>query len=370
MTDEEVADYRKTRELARKKGRPFAGYVEPCTPAHYLPHGANTLRGHLHNEMLLNERRGSTDVYVHVLRMGSKAWYHSDRLERRLGDENSNWYAWMHEGDPLAVAIEEARGVGLKVSADVGMNSPYTKKTKAGLTERFAREHPEFLLKGHDLLDYRHAAVRDYVVSIFEELFAKYDLDGVNLDFGRWGYRPEAYTEDSLVDVVRRIDRLRKAAEKRLGHAVYISARVDYAAPPAEDNAEVPPTVAALAVWAKEGLVDRIMVNHDPVRPKINPNELPLGHYLDAIRGTKARLWGDLYSGVRCHWRGNCRWWPKDIAGQGPKADVELARRWVEQGLDGGFFYYIRYRPTRFESIQWKLRLIDYPEIIAEESRF
>ena len=276
MTDEEVADYRKTRELARKEGRPFAGYVEPCTPAHYLPRGAATLREHLHNEMLLNERRGSTDVYVHVLRMGCKAWYHSDRLERFLGDENENWCAWMNQGDPLAVAIGEARGVGLKAAADVGMNSPYTKKTKAGLTERFAREHPEFLLKGHDLLDYRHAAVRDYVVSIFEELFAKYDLDGVNLDFGRWGYRPEAYTKDSLVDVARRIDRLRKAAEKRIGHPIYVSARVDYAAPPT-DGDEPPATVAALGIWAKEGLVDRIMVNHDPVRPKINPSELPLG---------------------------------------------------------------------------------------------
>jgi hypothetical protein len=370
MTDEEIARYQETRKLAEEKGRPFAGYVEPCTPSSYEPLGASTLREHLHNEMLLNKRRGSTDVYVHVLRLGSKAWYHSDAIERQLGKEGSNWNTWMRQGDPLAVAIEEGHAVGLKVFADVGMNSPYARLAERKMTEKFAREHPELFLKGHDLLDYRHAAVRDYAESIFDELLTNYDLDGVNLDFGRWGYAPQAYPKDALVDVVRRIDRRRKAAEKQRGHPILISARVDYAPPPKDANARPPATVAALAVWAQEGLLDRIMVNHDPARPKINPGELPLAHYVDAIRGTQTRLWGDLYGGVRCNWRGNCRWWPKEIAGQGPKADVELARRWVEKGVDGGFFYYIRYRPTPFESIQWKLRLIDYPDIVAEEDRF
>ena len=367
MSDAELAKHRETRKLAAEKGRAFAGYVEPCTPAHYEPFGACTLREHLHNEMLLNKRRGSTDVYVHVLRMGSKAWYHSDVLERYFGSEKENWHAWMHQADPLAVAIEEARDAGLTVFADVGMNSPY--RSKPTLTEKFSRDHPGLFVKGHDRLDYRHDTVRDYIESVFRELLGKYDLDGVNLDFGRWGTVPEAFTKESLVDVVRRIDRLRQDARRRLGHPVYISARVDFEPPPA-DPTKPPVMLSALAVWAKEGLLDRVMVNYDPVRPKINPNELPLGHYVDAVRGTKTRLWGDLYTGVRCHWRGNCRWWPSDIEGQGPNADVELARRWVEQGLDGGFFYYIRYRPTPFETMNWKLRLIDFPEVLAEKDRF
>ncbi|MBN2291523.1 MAG: hypothetical protein JXM70_03800, partial [Pirellulales bacterium] len=103
MSKEEIAAHCELRLVAREKGRPFAGYVEPVTPAAYEPESL-TLTEHIRNEMKLNQLRGSTDVYVHVIRIGSKAWYHSDVAERFMGCE-PNWPRWMREGDPLAVAV-------------------------------------------------------------------------------------------------------------------------------------------------------------------------------------------------------------------------------------------------------------------------
>ena len=346
MSEDEVSHFQHVRQLARTKGRPFAGYLEPCTPAYYEPESLK-LRDHIRNEMKLNQIRGSTDVYVHVIRIGSKAWYHSDVVER-FTDWPPTWPSWMKQGDPLAVAVEEARQAGLKILPDAGMNSTYYGaggEEYGVLTDGFVNRHPEYLCpKRKGCFDYRHEEVRKYVASIVRELITKYDVDGVNLDFGRWGYRP-AYDEASLVAVLTQIDEDRRAAAKKWGHPVLISARVDYDAPPAE-GAQTPVFVAALRSWAKAGLVDRIMINLDE---KLSAS-IPLEHYLDAIQGTRTELWGDMYWGT----------WHK---GGGPAQDLSIARNWVDRGLSGGLFYYMRVRPIEFEQINWQMRLIDFPEI-------
>jgi hypothetical protein len=349
MTPQEIAQFQQARELAKTKGRPFAGYVEPVTPGSFPQPESFTLREHLRNEMKLNEIRGSTDAYVHVIRIGSKAWYHSDLVERFM-EWGPTWPRWMREGDPMAVAVEEGHKVGLRVFADVGMNSPYYNwgKDYSMLTERFARDHPEYVLPSYTLcFDYRKPPVQNYVTSILRELLTKYDLDGVNLDFGRWGYQA-AYDVPSLVAVLKQIDRDRQAAAKRLGHPVLISARIDYELPPAKAAAN-PVFLRALTAWAHAGQIDRIMVNTD------NFDFVPIAAvrwapYLDAIKGTQTKLWGDLYLGTLCK-------------GGSPAKDFEIARSWAQQGLDGGFFYYTPPRPTMWEQINWRLRLVDFPNV-------
>ena len=342
MSKSEVAAHRELRRMARERGRPFVGYLEPVTPCNYEPESL-TLAEHIRNEMKLNQMRGSTEVYVHVIRIGSKAWYHSDVETRFMGGE-PNWPRWMRQGDPMAVAVEQARRHRLKVFADAGMNACYFQQQGhyEGRTGDFVLQHPEVVCPGFNkhCMDYRKPIVRDYVVSIIAELLTKYDLDGVNLDFGRWGHRA-AFDVDSLLDVVRRIDAHRKEAEKKWGHPMLISTRVDFDEPPKPGEPE-PTFLAAVRGWAKAGLIDRVMVNlHKRLAP-----DTPLGHYLDAIQGTKTRLWGDLYWGT----------WNR---GGGPEKDLAIARGWVEQGLDGGFFYYMRARPTDFEDVNWRLRAID-----------
>ncbi len=338
MTPGEIGHFRRVRKLAETKGRPFAGYLEPCTPLTYEPAGSVSMRQHTRNEMRHNKMRGSTDVYVHVIRIGSVAWYHSDVVER------SKLAPLMAGEDPMVAAVEEGRAVGLKIFADVGMNATYY-GSKEDMTERFAREHPEYLCPKYRMcFDYRKEPVQEYVGSIIRELLMKYDVDGVSLDFARWGHRA-AYDRASLVAVVRQVHEDRWRAATKWAHPVTISARIDYDDPPAAGQ-PAPAFIAALREWAKAGLVDRIMVNgHKRISASTS-----FEHYVNAIAGTKTRLWADMYWGT----------WPK---GAGPAKDFAIARAWIAQGFNGGIFYYMRARPIEWERINWQMRLVDLPDV-------
>ena len=361
MTSEEIAHFHDVRKLAEAKGRAFVGYVEPVSPACNQP-DTLTLRDHLRNEMRLNKDRGSTEVYVHVIRVGMKAWYHSDVVKRHdaTREEHNSWgkyTLWMKQGDPLAVALEEGRTVGLKVFADMGMT-----QTGIGagpeyevLTEPFGKEHPECIAPGaRQYLDYRKALVRDYVVSIARELLTKYDLDGINLDFARWGYN-KAYDEASLVDVVQRIHKARQEAQIKWGHPVKIATRIpSYLYGGDKDwekklyGGDHPWFVAALKTWAQNGWIDRVM----PCVDWSKVDKLSMQRYVAAVAGTKVEVWGDLYGPLH--------------TGRPRSYYLDAARRWAKEGMDGGFFIYERNRPTEYERINWMLRLIDFPKVKVE----
>ncbi|HJN14941.1 MAG TPA: hypothetical protein QGH10_05610 [Armatimonadota bacterium] len=379
MTASEVAHHRDMRTLADAEGRPFAGYMEQCTPAQMEP-AVLALRDHTRNEMRLQRDRGCTDVYVHVIRLGIKAWYYSDIVEREaIGTEEAfqraiertrnvfggavrgpaeslnwrgaaKWAAWMEQGDPLAVAIEEGRAAGLNVFADMGMNVTHITDAPQ-LTERFVIEHGKCLSDHVMFLDYREEAVRDYAVAVAGELLMKYDLDGINLDFGRWGYK-NAYDEASLVDVVRRIHERRAEAEMKWRHPVTIATRIPsymLADSPGHETygGEHAWFVAALKTWAQNGWIDRVM----PLVSHVRMQEFSMKRYKEAIAGTPVKLWGDLY------WQGF----------DTPRSHhLDIARGWVSEGLDGGFFFYAHHRPTEYERINWMLRLIDFPKVAVE----
>lgn len=345
------------RQLAQTRGRPFAGYVEQCTEAFY-DRNKLTLREYTHNEMKLNKERGATEVYVHVIRAGVRAWYHSDVVERCIpmkGETADGWVKvgkWLEEGDPLAVAIEEGRAVGLRIFADMGMNVTYITKDPnyKGLADRFSRENPEYLVPGHTMfLDYRHEAVRDYAVSIARELLTRYDVDGINLDFARFAHK-KAFDETSLVDVVGRIHAVRREAEVKRGRSITVATRIPsymYATNAAWSRAsyggEHPWFTSALKTWAANGWIDRVMVCCPLAE---NQKKLSLERYKAAIAGSKVQLWGDLYlPGTR-----------------NSREIVETARAWSKQGLDGGFFFYTVSRPEAVQDIDWMLRLIDFPD--------
>ena len=267
--------------------------------------------------------------------------------------QSVKWAAWMQQGDPLAVAVEHGRRLGLRVFADMGMNVTYIVDAPQ-LTEAVVREHPEYLSDHPMYLDYKQQAVQDYAVAVAAELLASYDLDGIHLDFARFGYR-NAFDHDSLVAVVRRINEKRRRAETRLGHPVLIAVRIpSYAygndASWAESSygGDHEAFVSALGVWAAEGLIDRVMAcsMSESRRP-----ELSVERYVKAIEGTEVELWGDLY------WQGF----------DTPRSrHLQIARRWVSEGLGGGFFFYAHHRPTEFEQINWMLRLIDFPDVRVE----
>ena len=357
LSDEEIADWHKVRELAKSKGRPFAAYVE-CSPAIYES-VRTSLHDYLRNDMRLNKLRGATEVYAHVIRIGSKAWYYSDLIERFMptqfpeGSEAwRGWNRWMKQGDFMAVALEQGHRAGLKVFADLGMSAAYLRGGPHYeiLSERFSREHPQYTCGPNNLfLNYRQSDVRDYAVAIAQELMTKYDVDGINLDFARWGYN-KGYDESSLVDVLRRVHEARREAERKWGHSIVVSTRIpsyfyDDGRPYVGEH---PWFTAALSVWAKNGWIDRVMTccALDKKRP-----QLSIERYIVAIAGTEAEFWGDLY-------------WPVGL--RTSEGNIQLARKWIEEGLNGGFFYYQWNRPIDFEHINWRLRLVDFPDVRVE----
>ena len=343
-----------TRIEAEIRGRPFAGYVEQCTAAYYAK-GGLTLREHTREAMKLNKARGATEVYVHVIRAGALAWYHSDVVRRCMpqpGDASEGWVnvgKWLKQDDPLTVAIEEARAVGLRVFADMGMNVTYITQDPdyKGLAERFPLEHPECLVPGKSMfLDYRHEAIRDYVVAIARELITKYDVDGINLDFARFAHN-RAFDEASLVEVFGRIHEDRASAREKWGHPLTMAARIPsyhYASNAAWEQeiygGEHPWFTDALKTWATHGWIDRVMLCCP--HPE-DQKALSLARYQAAIAGARVRLWGDLY----------------EPGGRSQEEVLDTARQWVSQGLDGGFFFYTVDRPQHLQQIDWKLRLID-----------
>ena len=353
MTDEERVRVQETHRLAETKGRPFAGYVEPCTDGYYIGETI-PLRDYIRNEMRLHQLRGCTEAYVHAIRVGFGAWYHSDVLERYLphGEEvkekdpaQLKWTEWMRQGDPMQVAVEEARRIGLNVFADMGMNITYLGTDRfhyRSMTARFAKEHPEFMCPDHpDFFDFRHAPVQDYAVAIAEELMSKYDVDGIHLDFARFACN-KAFDEASLVNVVRRIHTHRLAAQEKWGHPITIAIRIpSYLYHHWEQYAgDFPEFMAALKDWAQNGWFERLMVCC--MLPD-KMAELSIRRYKEAIAETKVELWGDLYTGVE---------------GKSSSHFLDVARKWGQEGLDGGFFFYDAVQPIEFRQINRQLRLI------------
>jgi hypothetical protein len=352
MTEEEVRVRQEMLDFAREHGRPFAAYVEPVTPCHYQPRTLK-LRDHVRNQMRLHEKRGCTDAYVHVVRLGSQAWYHSDEVERYMPEARhspdhpaSKWCAWMEQGDPLGVAVEEARAVGLKVLPDMGMNVSYEDQR-----DKLIRVHPEYLVGGKGIfLDYRRPGVRDYAVRVATELLTKYDVDGIHLDYARFAANT-AYDTHALIDVGRRIHEVRLRAEAKWGHPLAIAARIpSYRYHQRKSSAytgEYAEFLEALKVWAREGWIERGMVcsmgRIDHLRT------ISVERYAEAVKGTNCVLWGDLYGGGA---------FPNTAASEW----LDVARAWAQQGLDGGFFFYAIDRPMEFFDLDWQLRLTDFPK--------
>lgn len=353
MTDREVAQHRDLRDRAAT-GRPFAGYLEQVTDGYYNGDTVS-LTDFTRNEMHLHRRRGCTNVYAHVHRIGFSAWYHSkvvdqyrpagERFERE-DPAQLKWTRWMEQGDPLAVAVAEARSADLRIFADVGMNITYLATDRfhyRAMTGAFAEAHPELMCQ-EDLsfFDYRHGAVREYAASIIHELLNEYDLDGVHLDFARFAYNG-AYDHASLVDTLARIHRSREAAVTKWGHPVAVSVRIPSYLYHHWDRytGDFPEFLSALRVWAQNGWIDRAMVCSMLVD---RLPELSLERYVEALSGTDVTLWGDLYAT------------PPDAPARRP---IDIASGWCRQGLNGGFFIYDAGRPIEFDDVNWRLRAID-----------
>ncbi|MCU0962836.1 MAG: hypothetical protein MUF48_22295 [Pirellulaceae bacterium] len=106
-------------------------------------------------------------------------------------------------------------------------------------------------------LNYAHAEVREHQLALVRELLDRYDMDGLELDWMRFGYHltPGREREEGLIltEFVREVRSLTRDASRSRGHQILLSVRV-----PTHPDAAAGLGLDAVG-WARDGLVDWIV---------------------------------------------------------------------------------------------------------------
>lgn len=166
--------------------------------------------------------------------------------------------------DPFATFLARARHHGISPWLTMRMNDVhFTEHPDFFIHSSFWREHPEYHRVPWSVhayadraLDYGLAPVREYALAFIAELFDRYDLDGLELDWMRFIYhfKPGREREGgkALVSFFREVRRLADDAGRKRGRRIEISTRV-----PAHPESARRLGLDAVE-WAKLGLVDQI----------------------------------------------------------------------------------------------------------------
>ncbi|MBI4623444.1 MAG: hypothetical protein HY736_09545 [Verrucomicrobia bacterium] len=97
--------------------------------------------------------------------------------------------------DVLRLVTAALKPRGVEVLAGVRMSDTHHRRIAwdEGLCPRFTIDHPEWVIRQPDgrtnetALDYSHPGVREHRLAIMRELATAYDIDGLELNFIRWG---------------------------------------------------------------------------------------------------------------------------------------------------------------------------------------
>jgi len=165
--------------------------------------------------------------------------------------------------DPYAVWIARAREKGISPWVSMRMNDLHdVPKPDSYMHDTFWRKHPELWRVPNNkggawtnwALNYAHPEVRAYQMAFVKELLERYDPDGLELDWMRFGHHltpgKERQEAPLLTGFMREVRELVQMWSKKRGHPVLLAARV-----PAHPEAALGLGMDGVT-WAKEGLVD------------------------------------------------------------------------------------------------------------------
>lgn len=204
-----------------------------------------------------------------------------------------------NHGGPVTVLSKLCRKAGLEFFTRVRMNSHYGILASDIGYGRFRRENPELLIGrpgeeipagtiDHDIRtgkDYAHPEVRDYMYAIITELFERFDVDGVSMDFCRhpaFFRREEAYQNRYLMtDLVQRIRERMNEVSKDRGRPIKLAVRVG---PTIADSTRIGLDVKN---WIDESLVDIVVAGKGSI-----PYEMPIGEFVEAAKDKKIQVYG------------------------------------------------------------------------------
>jgi len=290
---------------------------------------------------------GDHEVYDHETEVGERfgEGYEQFENEREYWSFKSRNHLINVAGGPLTEISRQFREAGIDFFPSVRMNSHYAIPYASPSYGEFRRRHPELLIGQPDEyipsptieyairtgLDYKYPEVRAHMLAIICELFERFDVDGVELDYMRHPafFRPEeAYSNRYLMtDFIRRVRRRLDMVNAEGGRHIELLVRVP---PTLYDCAR---TGLDVPLWISEGLVDMVAAGGG-----FMPFEMPVREFVEAANGTDCRIYGSLEA---------LRW----------ALDEEvlraLATRFWDAGVDG--IYLFNYFNTPNE---WKRRVL------------
>jgi hypothetical protein len=181
---------------------------------------------------------------------------------------------WVHRAwalnqaglDPYKIWIERARQLQVSPWISMRMNDLHeVQDPDRYLHGSFWRAHPEYRRMGwrttdwrDSAFDYSHPEVREYHFKLVEEYCERYDFDGLELDWMRFGFhfRPGHELEggELLTGFMRRTRRLLDQWQRKRGHAIQLGARV-----PSRPQTAIQMGMDG-ARWAREGLIQMLVV--------------------------------------------------------------------------------------------------------------
>ncbi len=206
--------------------------------------------------------------------------------------------------DPFERWLRVTREGGIKAWLTMRMNDDHgSTNHECPSHGRFWHAHPEFRRamyraqgRGNHVFDYAHPEVRGYHLALVRELLERYDLDGLELDWMRHEhyFQPghEAAGVPLLNDFMRQAQALVREAEQRRGHPIALGVRAATTYRAALGLGTDP------VQWAKEGLIDRLIVT--PYWETCDA-DIPLEEWRILLAGTQVALGATIEANLRPH---------------------------------------------------------------------
>jgi hypothetical protein len=204
--------------------------------------------------------------------------------------------------DPYARWIARCRQVGISPWLSMRMNDVHNvDDPDSYIHSTLWREHPElrrvsyrFAQRPDRAFDYGRQEVRDHHMALVRELAERYDFDGLELDWMRFGFhfRPghEAEGRTILTQWIGEVRQLLDRRARERGHPIKLGARVPTR----------PWTSWGLGMdaveWARRHLVDMLVVT--PFFPTID-TDIPVELWRGLLGGTGVTLAGGLELNVQ-----------------------------------------------------------------------
>ena len=226
---------------------------------------------------------------------GKQLFYNFAYNAKQLNGEGKNVYCeW----------IKTAREKNISPWISMRMNDVHNADDeKNPLHSEFWKNHPErrrvnyrYIRWTDKALDYGREDVREHALDLIREIAETFDMDGLELDWMRFGFhfKPGFETEGVKIlnQFTRDVRKILDSARQKYGHKIALAARVP----------SRPETALGLGfdavTWASEDLIDLLIVTPFWATAE---TDMPIEIWKQLLRGTKTKLAAGLEIIIRPH---------------------------------------------------------------------